>query len=403
MNSLKPENAQQLEDAVKWALSSGTTLEVLGSGSKRALGRSIDCACQLDLSGLQGITLYEPAELVLSARAGTPLQEIQETLQAENQYLAFEPLDYGPLLRGQSDTGTLGGMVASNLSGPRRLKAGAARDHFLGFSAVSGRGETFKSGGRVVKNVTGYDLMKLLAGSFGTLAVMSDVTFKVLPAPPEEKSYLLYGLSDAEASRAMILALNSACEVSSVAHIPSPTARTLQGCVGDKSVTVFRMEGHAPSVQYRLERLEHLLEAYGKGSITAPAESKALWGCLRDATPFQGDEGNSGSVWRVSVSPAQGGRYVEALKLDPEEYYFYDWGGGLIWLSLKGGDNAVRVRAPLEKISGHASLVRAPVDAPDREIATQPLGVGEHLLFQRIKQNFDPDGILNPGRLYGDL
>ncbi|MCZ4280874.1 FAD-binding protein [Kiloniella laminariae] len=403
MNRLKPENAQQLEDTVKWALSSGSTLEILGSGSKKALGREVDCSCQLDLSGLRGITLYEPAELVLSARAGTPLQEVIETLRAENQYLAFEPLDYGPLLKGQSDTGTVGGMIASNLSGPRRLKAGAARDHFLGFSAVSGRGETFKSGGRVVKNVTGYDLMKLLAGSFGTLAVMSDVTFKVLPAPPEEKSYLLAGLSDAEASRAMILALNSACEVSSAAHVPVSVARDLKGCAGEKSVTAFRLEGHAPSVRYRLDRLEKLLESFGKGRITATTESRVLWSSLRDATPLQ-DEGSSlHSIWRVSVSPAQGWRYVEALNLGPEERCFYDWGGGLIWLSLKGGNNAVKVRELLEKISGHASLVRAPVDAPDRKIPTQPLGAGEHLLFKRIKQNFDPEGILNPGRLYDDL
>src|ERR1700722_8913389 len=176
-----PRHHKDIETAVRWAIAKGKSLEIVGHGSKRVLGRPAQVDTTLDLSGLTGVTLYEPEELVLSARAGTPLAEIETLLDAKAQQLAFEPMDYGPLLGGPSGQQTIGGVLAANLSGPRRIKAGAARDHFLGFTAVSGRGETFKSGGRVVKNVTGYDLCKLLAGSWGTLAAMTDVTIKTLP------------------------------------------------------------------------------------------------------------------------------------------------------------------------------------------------------------------------------
>src|SRR6187549_487172 len=204
---LKPRDAKEVEDAVCWALGNDKALEVAGQGTKRAIGRPSQTDMTLDLSGLSGVTLYEPAELVLSARAGTPLSEIETLLENNNQELAFEPIDYGPVLGGKVNRGTLGGAIAANLSGPRRIKAGAARDHFLGFTAVSGRGETFKSGGRVVKNVTGYDLCKLMAGSWGTLAAMTDVTVKVLPRAETEQTLLVLGLDDAKATQAMSAAM----------------------------------------------------------------------------------------------------------------------------------------------------------------------------------------------------
>jgi glycolate oxidase FAD binding subunit len=179
-DTLKPRDAKEVGEAVRWALGNEKALELAGQGTKRAVGRPSQTDFTLDLSELSGVTLYEPAELVLSARAGTPLAEIEALLEKNNQELAFEPIDYGPLLGGEASRGTLGGTIAGNLSGPRRIKSGAARDHFLGVTAVTGRGETIKSGGRVVKNVTGYDLCKLLAGSWGTLAAMTDITVKVM-------------------------------------------------------------------------------------------------------------------------------------------------------------------------------------------------------------------------------
>src|SRR5215468_4061697 len=197
--NVKPHDAAEVEQAIKEAIAAGTTLEIVGHGSKRVIGRAAQWDMTLDLSALSGVTLYEPAELVLSAKAGTPLAEIEALSAANGQQLAFEPMDFGPLLGTPADSATIAGVLAGNLSGPRRVKAGAARDHFLGVTAVSGRGETFKSGGRVVKNVTGYDLCKLLAGSWGTLAAMTDVTVKVLPRPETEASVLLLGLDDAAA------------------------------------------------------------------------------------------------------------------------------------------------------------------------------------------------------------
>ena len=217
--NLKPRDAAEVEQAVKWAIAGGKTLEVVGRGSKRLIGRAAQWDMTLDLSRLSGVTLYEPAELVLSAKAGTPLAEIETLLAANGQELAFEPMDYGPLLGGTAGGASIGGVLSSNLSGPRRIKAGAARDHFLGVTAVSGRGETFKSGGRVVKNVTGYDLCKLLAGSWGTLAAMTDVTVKTLPRAETEQTALVFGLDDAAAGKLMTAVMGSFADASAAAHV----------------------------------------------------------------------------------------------------------------------------------------------------------------------------------------
>src|SRR3954470_12255453 len=231
-DTLKPRDGKDVEAAVQWALAEGKTLEVMGQGSKRAIGRAAQWDLSLDLSDLSGVTLYEPEELILSAKAGTPIAEIETLLAANNQELAFEPIDYGPVFGADPGRGTIGGVLGANLSGPRRIKAGAARDHFLGVTAVSGRGETFKSGGRVVKNVTGYDLCKLIAGSWGTLAAMTEVTIKTLPRPETEKTLLVYGLEPARAVEAMTSAMGSACDVSGAAHLPSDVAASVPAVAG---------------------------------------------------------------------------------------------------------------------------------------------------------------------------
>src|SRR4051794_22615792 len=217
---LQPRDEKDVEAVVRWALAEAKTLEVRGRGSKHALGRPSQTDLTLDLSGLAGVTLYEPEELVLSAKAGTPLAEVEALVASKSQQLAFEPMDYRPIFCRPRGEGTIGGALAVNLSRPRRLKAGAARDHFLGVSAVSGSAEIFKSGGRVVKNVTGYDLCKLMAGSFGTLAAMTHVTIKTLPRSETEETVLIHGLNDAAAVRTMSAALNSSAEISGAAHLP---------------------------------------------------------------------------------------------------------------------------------------------------------------------------------------
>src|SRR6202171_56703 len=223
-DTLKPRDAAAVEQAIRSALADGKALEIVGHGTKRAIGRAAQWDATLDLSALTGVTLYEPEELVLSARAGTPLVEIEALVAASKQELAFEPMGYGPLLATAAGAATIGGVLAANLSGPRRIKAGAARDHFLGFTAVSGRGETFKSGGRVVKNVTGYDLCKLLAGSWGTLAAMTDVTIKTLPRAETEQTLLVFDLDDTAAGKLMAAVMGSFADASAAAHLPAPLA-----------------------------------------------------------------------------------------------------------------------------------------------------------------------------------
>ncbi len=403
--TLKPETADQVTEALAWAVAEESPLEVISGGSKRGLGRPLQTAHTLDLSGLSGITLYEPEELVLSARAGTPLAEIEAAIGEKNQMLAFEPADWGPLLGAPADGGSIAGTLACNLAGPRRLKAGAARDHFLGLQAVSGRGEAFKAGGRVVKNVTGYDIMKLLAGSYGTLAVMTDVTVKVLPAPEKTYTVLLLGLDDSIAAEAMSRALGSSHEVSAAAHLPARIAAGSQvSYVADAgaAVTALRLEGPGPSVVYRCQALRALLQDLGGTEELHSMNSGTLWRELRDVQPFVADR--SRAVWRLSVAPSAGPAVVAALAEQDLEY-FYDWGGGLVWLSLpaSGDGGAAALRAALPKTGGHATLIRGPAELRTQVPVFQPQAPGLAALTQRVKEGFDPRRILNPGRMYAGV
>ena len=396
-DTLKPRDAKDVEAAVQWALAEGKTLEVLGQGTKRGIGRAAQWDLSLDLSDLSGVTLYEPEELVLSARAGTPIAEIEALLARNNQELAFEPMDYGPVFGAAPGRGTIGGTLAANLSGPRRIKAGAARDHFLGFTAVSGRGETFKSGGRVVKNVTGYDLCKLLAGSYGTLAVMTDVTVKVLPRAETEQTVLVLGLDDAAAIRAMSAAMNSSNDVSGAAHFPAPIAASLQAESG-RSITALRLEGVAPSVAHRRRALEALLKPLGEIAVLEEAASREAWRVIRNVMPFTG---GARALWRISVAPSRGHEVVAAIGEGAE--YFYDWAGGLIWAALPAEDDggAARVRAALK--GGHATLIRAPAAIRAAVPVFEPQDAGLAALSKRVKESFDPKGVLGPGRMYAGV
>ncbi len=343
-DNLKPRDVAEVEQAVQWALGNGKTFEVVGHASKRGIGRAAQWDATLDLSGLSGVTLYEPEELVLSAKAGTPIADIEALVASANQQLAFEPMDYAALLGGAGGAGTIGGAIAANLSGPRRIKAGAARDHFLGVSAVSGRGETFKSGGRVVKNVTGYDLCKLLAGSWGTLAAMTDVTIKTLPKAETEATILVLNLRDPTAGKVMMAAMASFADVSGAAHLPAAVAaRVAETASAQTAVTAFRLEGVAPSVAQRKAVLESLLAPFGTLGTLGEAASGALWRAIRDATPFALD-GAAGKrdLWRISTAPTQGAVVGNALAAATDAELLYDWAGGLIWAALPASDKPKR-------------------------------------------------------------
>jgi glycolate dehydrogenase FAD-binding subunit len=404
LNTLRPRDAQDVAAAVEWAAGEGKTLEIVGRGSKRGVGRAAQWDLTLDLSGLTGVTLYEPEELVLSARAGTSIAEIEALIASKGQELAFEPIDCGPLFGAGADKGTLGGVLAANVAGPRRVKAGAARDHFLGVSAVSGRGETFKSGGRVVKNVTGYDLCKVLAGSWGTLAAMTDVTVKVLPCAETEQTLLAFGLDDRTAVKAMAAALGSAADVSGAAHMPSHAAPQVAGAAAaGRSVTALRIEGVAPSIAPRRAVLEARLKRYRELIAVGEQASRALWKAVRDVTPFEvPGTGAAAPLWRISTAPSQGPEIVAQVAAQCEAAALYDWGGGLVWLRVAGrADAGARfVRRATAACGGHATLYRADVALRASVEVFEPQARALAALTQRVKGGFDPKGILGPGRMY---
>ena len=391
---LHPKTNADVLDAVKWAVSSNIPLEVIGQGSKRALGHPTQTAHTLDMSGLSGVTLFEPEELVLSAKAGTPLSDIVELLDRHDQEMQFEPADLGPLLGKAAGLGTLGGLVSTNICGPRRLKAGSVRDHILGITAVSGRGAEFKSGGRVVKNVTGYDLSKGVTGAYGTLAVLTDIIIKVLPKSQTEQTLAIKGLDDEQASAAMALAMGSNGEVSATAHLPA-------GIGGTNSTTLFRLEGFQASVDYRIDNLAKLLSEYGQHQRLDASASRNEWQKIRDCLPFTSRQDRS--VWRVSCTPTMGHRIVQSLAGETSFEHFYDWQGGLIWLQMEEDiPREELVRAAVRAHGGgHATLVRA--DASLRQSASvfEPQPEALAALSKRYRENFDPNGILNPGRMGG--
>lgn len=399
--SFRPRDEADLVEIIRWALSNERRLDVAGTRSKAGLGRPVEADAALDLAGLSGVTLYEPEELVLSARAGTPVAEIEALIAASHQMMAFEPMDFGPLFGRPRGLGTLGGLMATNLAGPRRPTAGAARDHALGLRAVSGRGEAFKAGGRVVKNVTGYDLPRGLAGSYGTLAAFTELTIKVLPRPETQETLLILGLEDRVAAKAMSAAVGSYYDVSASAHVPADIVATIPALAGFAgAVTALRLEGVPPSIRHRRAKLEELLGGYGPLAALEAEASQALWQALRDVEPFTQDL--TRAVWRVSTAPMAGATVGAAARAVGGRV-FYDWAGGLVWIEMPDGDPRTRiVRGSMAGAGGggHATLIRADAATRAREEVFQPLDAITAALVGRMKDGFDPGRLLSPGRMY---
>lgn len=399
MTAFRPTDANEVAQLVSWAAAEKKTLEIVGGGTKRALGRPPRADHRLDLSGLPRGIDYEPSELVLTAGAATPMAALEAQLRAHRQMLAFEPPDWRGLL-GSAGEPTLGGVVACNLAGPRRVRAGAARDHFLGFSAVNGFGEVWKAGGRVVKNVTGYDMGKLQAGAYGTLSVLTEISVKVLPRPETSCSLLFTGLDDAAAVALMATALNSPHEVSAAAHLPAAAAARSGLPGADGPVTMLRLEGPRPSVDYRAVAVAMLL---GLATRIDGRDSEALWTAIGSVQPLIGP--GDTIVWRICPTPSAAAALLPRVRhgLASAEG-FYDWGGGLLWLTLDRGEagpdgGAGVVRAAVAAAGGHATLIRAPDAVRAAVPVFEPAAPMLDALARRVKASFDPDGILNPGRM----
>jgi glycolate oxidase FAD binding subunit len=403
--NMRPVDEREFSRVLAEATATGTPLALMGAGSKQAIGRPINADATVSTRSMRGVTLYEPSEMVMSARAGTPLAQVEEALAEHRQMLPFEPVELAGVSGGEAGQATIGGVFATNLSGSRRLSAGAARDHLLGVRAVSGRGEIFKAGGRVMKNVTGVDLCRGVAGSWGTLAVMCEVTFKVVPMPEETATLILLGLPDEIAVEVLCSAMGTPFEVSSAAHLQPAMAARLwhqelrrQG----QAVTALRIENFSKSVAYRKDRLKKHLAAYGEIHEMDDANSQAFWSELRQLSALQGSDA---PVWRISTAPTAAPKVVTAISAYMDCRAFYDWSGGLVWAEVLSTTDAgaADVRRVIATHGGHATLVRAAPQVRAAVEVFQPLEAGLERLSRKIKASFDPAGILNPGRMYANF
>ncbi len=383
MTTLAPTSTSELRDAIGGAVAAGAKLEIRAGGSKADIGAE-RAVTLLDLRGFCGVVDYDPAELVLTVKPGTPLTQIEALVTGENQSLAFEPWDHGPLFSRPPGVATIGGVIAAGVAGPDRLARGSARDHLLGFTAVSGRAEVFVAGGRVIKNVTGYDLPKLMAASWGRLAAMTELTLRVCPRPQATATMALEGLGASEAVAAMTRAMGSSAEVSAAAHLPAALR-------AGPALTLFRLPGFERSVVARCAKMAEWLRPHGALHRVPQTEADTLWGAVRQVAPL----GPEGSIWRIHVPPSRAPTVVQVLEPLGAQWLF-DWAGGLIWVRLQA--HAEQIRATAAAAGGHATLVRAPRELRNAVPALHPRSRVVSALEARIRRAFDPAGVFETGR-----
>jgi len=378
-----PTNEDEAARLIKEAAVSRTPIRIQGGGTRARFGGCVQAGMTLSTAKLTGITLYEPSEMVMGAKAGTLLAEVEAALAEKGQMLAFEPMDHRTVY-GSSGAPTIGAIAAGNISGPRRIWAGACRDSLIGVRFVNGAGEVIKSGGRVMKNVTGLDLVKLQAGAWGTLGLLTEVMFKVVPKPEIVTTLVLQGLDTAKAVTAMAKALGSPFEITGAAHDPSTQE------------TYLRIEGFGFSVDYRAGELAKLLGSHGTPTRIDGVESAGLWASIRDGAALA--EPADAVIWRLSVKPSEAPQVLAAI---PEARAMLDWGGGLIWLSVAGaGDcGASRIRAAAKAASGYATLIRAPEAMRGTIPVFEPEPPAIAALSQRIRASVDAAGLFNPGMM----
>jgi len=403
--NLRPGSERELQRFIADAAHARRPLEIIGAGTKRTMGRPVNQALTISTTSLSGIKVYEPTELVMSARAGTTLARIEQALAEKGQILAFEPIDLGPVLGSPAGSGTIGAVFATNLSGSRRVMAGGARDHLLGIEAVTGTGQAFRGGGRVMKNVTGYDMCRAVSGSWGTLAVMSTVTFKVLPRPERTATLVALGLDDASGIEALCAALGTPFEVSGAIHLQAPLAARLRHAglrTTQKSITAVRIETFSSSLRYRLDRLKQALAVYGDIHELNDESSQAFWAELQQLSVLQG---STAPLWRISTAPKSGPAVVAAITRYMDCKAFYDWSGGLVWAEVldTADAGAADIRRVIASHGGHATLVRAAPAVRAAVDVFQPVEQGLVEITRGIKAVFDPHDVLNRGRLLANL
>lgn len=405
-DSYLPADEAELADLIGQAAAQNLPLEIAGNRSKRLIGRPMQVATRISTNAMNGITLYEPNELVLSAKSGTPLDDIEAVLAEHNQEFAFEPCRLENIAPAtEAGAATIGGIVATNSSGPRRILRGAARDHVIGLRAVNGKGEIFKAGGRVMKNVTGLDLSRGLAGSWGTLAVMSEITFKLLPKAEETRTLIFLNLPDEGAVNAMCTALGTPYEISGTVHLQIPFVERLSSpdiAKLGQAVTALRLENFSAAVNHRIARLHHLLKPFGVVYELDDERSREFWGDIRRLRFLSGSDW---PLWRINVAPHLSAKLFSALRAQLECRAAYEWSGGQIWVEAPPATDAsaTLLRRIIAEFQADATLIRASQASRASVDVFQPLPEVNMKLIRGLKEAFDPQRLLNPGRIYSSV
>jgi len=397
---LKPTNENEISEIIKECYKKNIPLEVLGLGTKKTIGRNFQFEKTLDLSEYSGIIEYKPEELYIKVKSGTPIKQIRDELDKNNQHLAFEPVDFGFLFSGKNDEGTIGGVMSCNFSGPRRFKTGSVRDHILGFKGVNGRGEKIKSGGTVVKNVTGYDLSKILSGAFGTLAVLSEITVKVLPKPESNKTLVISNPHLKKGLEYLNLSLSSSSDPSGAVFYPENFRSffTFNDLTFSGPITAIRMEGATLSIDHRIKKLSNELKiTRDETAILSKEQSDIFWEDTRNLKVFSKLKEN---LIRIVVPASETFELLNKFK-DFEAKYFVDWGGNLIWLQLDAINSKIlnNIKTIVKNASGYLTIIKIEegLKASTDVFTIDPI---KHEVSEKIKKSFDPRRILNPGKMY---
>lgn len=399
MNDIySPVSEKEVSDFIYESHQENSPIEIVGQNSKK-IGRIIQCSKTLCLEKINGIIEYYPEELYIKVKVGTSLEEIENALEDKNQTFGFEPIDLGYLYYGKSCSGTIGGMVACNLSGPRRFKVGSLRDHLLGFKAINGAGEQIKSGGTVVKNVTGYDLSKLVSGSYGTLCALTEVTLKVLPNYEYQETFCIYGSNYNEAINFFLKAMDTSLEISGACYYPDNNTSffRLNDIKQNSSILSLRVEGPKNSVQERIQQLKKIF-AEKDFSVLDIFQSKAFWSLSKNLEAFK----NSGEiVCKISLPITKTSEFLDKFSNDIK--YFIDWAGGLIWISARDNEIISKMRIFTVKNNGHLTIYKAEANFRRTEEFLTYGDTNLKVLSSKIKKSFDPNLILNPGKMYAGI
>jgi glycolate oxidase FAD binding subunit len=408
-NSIEyPQNEREVSSFIKKFYKANIPIELIGSGSKKKIGKLLQCSKTLNLSKLNGIIEYLPEELYIRVKAGTAIKQIEEELKKNNQQLAFEPIDFGYFLNGKSDYGTAAGQVACNISGSRRFKVGSVRDHVLGFRGVNGKGEIIKSGGVVVKNVTGYDLSKLICGSYGTLIALTEITFKVLPAPEKSKTLVIHDQNLESATDILTRAISSSNDISGAIFLPNKPK--VPGCVmniektfklndlqNKGSITAIRIEGSKNSIDQRFKNLSNELKIINFNiSILETFQSEIFWNKIKALEFFSSSKN---SILRIVIPPSECVKLI--YQLSNKYKYYLDWGGALMWMEAfeLSEEMFESIRKKIVKLGGYVTMIKNSDYLPYvEEVFT--INRDRFNISQNIKKSFDPKRILNPGKMY---